>query len=131
MDKLVSDIQQYLQEDAGESQEALESVAVEEAAQLKRRLMPVGLITLLSACAVGSLAVVILMLGLVGSPSRLSADAIWLLGIGACGIFFSAMLISAWKRLVLLAQIEHHIRLILENKRLGNALLEEVIRNMN
>jgi len=40
------------------------------------------------------------------------------------------LLISAWKRLVLLSEIERNTRLILESKQAANALLEQYIKKV-
>jgi hypothetical protein len=41
------------------------------------------------------------------------------------------MLVSVWKRLALLSQIERNTRLILASRRKTNALLEQFVRNMS
>ena len=89
-----------------------------------------GLIALLSACAVGSITVAILLFGFVGSPASYPVDVMAMLAVGGCGIFFSTMLVSVWKRLLLLQQIERNTRQILESKQRANALLEYFLQNM-
>ena len=134
MDKLISDIQQYLNEEeyGGEMDTDVAPLAASDPAPLwhLRRPFLVGAITLLSACAVGSITVTILLLGIVGAPAGESFNTIWLLATGGCGIFFSTMLVSTWKRLLLLGQIERNTRLILETKQAANNLLEQYIRKM-
>jgi hypothetical protein len=53
-----------------------------------------------------------------------------MLATGGCGIFFSTMLVSTWKRLLLLGQIERNIRRILETKQAANELMEQYIQKM-
>jgi hypothetical protein len=134
LDKLISDIQQYLKEEDKKRQARQRIIAVaREATQktfhVKQPVFP-GVLTLAAACAVGSITVAIVLLGLLGPPSHDSMRVIALLSAAGCGIFFITMLVSAWKRLVLLHQIERNTRLILANKRRTNALLDEFIRNM-
>ncbi len=134
MNKLINDIQQYLREEEQKEREQWHFLPT-RASMVKKEPLPrpifIGLITLLSACAIGSITVAILLLGFVGTPLRDSTGAIWLLGAGGCGIFFSAMLFSVWKRLALLSQIERNTRLILASRRKTNALLEQFMRNMS
>ena len=134
IDKLVSDIQQYLREEEKEEQLALEGLPeAETAVSKKMRQHPVivGLLMLLSACAVGSITVAILLLGFVSAPATSPAATIWLLAIGGCGIFFTTMLLSAWKRLTLLGQIEKNTSLIMESKQRTNLLLEHYISKID
>lgn len=131
LDKLVSDIQEYLREEEQRSllrQEVASPPKPETAPRLKRRNIVVGAVTLLSACAVGSITVAVMLLGILGGPADSSIDTIWLFAAGGCGIFFSTMLVSSWKRLVLLSKIERNTRLILESKQAANELLEDYIR---
>jgi hypothetical protein len=134
MNKLINDIQQYLREE-GQKERKQWHFLPTKASLVKKEPLPrpvfIGLITLLSACAIGSITVAILLLGFVGTPLHDSTGAIWLLGAGGCGIFFSAMLVSVWKRLALLSQIERNTRLILASRRKTNALLEQFMRNMS
>ena len=100
----------------------------------KQRLRHPGysvLITLFSACALGSLTVAILLLGIVGGPGTDTIGTIWLLIAGGCGVFFSSMLISVWKRLVVLIQIEENTRLILDSRMRTNEILERFSQNLN
>lgn len=134
IDKLVGDIQQYLREEEKEEQQALQGLPEAESAvskQMLRHPLMVSIIMLLSACAVGSITVAILLLGFVSAPARNPVDTIWLLAIGGGGIFFSTMLLSVWKRLTLLGQIEKNTRLILESKQKANLLLEHYISRID
>ncbi len=133
IEKLVSDIQQYLREEEEERQigPGEPSDRVVTPSKDKRRPLLVGLMMLLSACAIGSITVAILLLGFIGNPSKNPVDIIALLAMGGCGIFFSTMLVSVWKRLLLLQQIEKNTREILESKQRANTLLEYFIQNMN
>lgn len=129
IDRLVSDIQEYLREEADRG--GLEHETAEEperAPTRMRRYALVGAITLLAACAVGSVTVAIMLLGILGAPE--GDSTIWLFAAGGCGVFFSAMLISSWKRLVLLEKIERNTRHILESKQAANELLEDYIRRI-
>lgn len=129
IDRLVSDIQEYLREEAdrgGLRDETAEEP--ERAPRRMRRYALVGAITLLAACAVGSVTVAIMLLGILGAPE--GDSTIWLFAAGGCGVFFSAMLISSWKRLVLLEKIERNTRHILESKQAANELLEDYIRRI-
>lgn len=134
MDKLMNDIQQYLREENRKRPFRRPSSSATAEPAAKRALIPrptiVGLITLLSACAVGSITVAILLLGFLGSSAHDAGGAIWLLAVGGCGIFFTSTLVSAWKRLVLLNQIEENTRQILASKLEANALLDHFMRNM-
>ena len=134
MDKLISDIQQYLSEEeygVGIDTDVAPLAAADPAPRWRlRRPFLVGTVTLLSACAVGSITVTILLLGIVGAPGGESLNTIWMLATGGCGIFFSTMLVSTWKRLLLLGQIERNIRLILETKQAANDLMEQYIQKM-
>lgn len=132
IEKLVSDIQQYLNEEEQEEQvEQQPSAEAESTAKSRaRRTIMVGVIVLLSACAVGSITVAILLLGIVGSPLHNPVDTILLLTVGGCGLFFATMLVSVWKRLLILQRIEENTRLILESKQRANELLEHYIRSM-
>lgn len=134
MNKLINDIQQYLREEEKKERKQWHFLPT-RASLVKKEPLPrpifIGLITLLSACAIGSITVAILLLGFVGTPLHDSTGAIWLLGAGGCGIFSSAMLVSVWKRLALLSQIERNTRLILASRRKTNALLEQFVRNMS
>lgn len=133
MNKLINDIQEYLSEEEQKERKQWHFLPT-KASLVKKGPLPrpvfIGLVTLLSACAIGSVTVAILLLGFVGTPFHGPTGTIWLLGAGGCGIFFSAMLISVWKRLALLSQIERNTRLILASRRKTNALLEEFINNM-
>jgi hypothetical protein len=134
MNKLINDIQQYLRAEEQKERKQWHFLPT-RASLVKKEPLPrpifIGLITLLSACAIGSITVAILLLGFVGTPLHDSTGAIWLLGAGGCGIFSSAMLVSVWKRLALLSQIERNTRLILASRRKTNALLEQFVRNMS
>jgi len=134
IDKLVSDIQGYLREEDEKNRTEREPDILHDLepalSAWTRRPSLVRLITLFSACAVGSITVAILLLGALGVPAGKSVGAIWLFAGGGCGIFFSALLISAWKRLVLLSEIERNTRLILESKQAANALLEQYIKKV-
>ncbi len=142
IDKLVSDIQEYLKEEEERSLLKEEIVSLDgdretesEIAQLSpRRNILLGATTLLAACAVGSIAVAIMLLGILGGPggsTEGTLNAIWLFAAGGCGIFFSTMLVSSWKRLVLLDRIERNTRQILESKQAANELLEDYIRKIS
>ncbi|UCD56335.1 MAG: hypothetical protein JSV16_10915 [Candidatus Hydrogenedentota bacterium] len=135
MDELISDIQQYLrrEEDEKGQEERWVSLMTQARSAVRtplRHSFFVGVITLLSASAVGSVTVAILLLGIAGGAVHDSVGTIWLLAGGGCGIFFSAMLVSVWKRLVILTQIEENTRLILASRRKTNALLKRFIQNM-
>ncbi|GAB4333011.1 MAG: hypothetical protein Kow0099_04820 [Candidatus Abyssubacteria bacterium] len=134
LDRLISDIQQYLKEEDKKKQARQRIVvAAREATQKKLRVnkpVAIGIMALAAACAVGAITVTIVLLGLMGPPSAHSTEVILLLSAAGCGIFFTVMLVLAWKRLMLLHQIERNTRLILANKRRTNALLDEFIRNM-
>ena len=134
IDRLVSDIQEYLREEEQQSGSAHATDSLQEEtahASWRRRLNAlVGMTTLLAACAVGSITVATMLLGILGGPSKGQIDPIWLFVAGGCGVFFSTMLISSWKRLTLLAQIEQNTRLILESKQAANELLEDYIRRI-
>ncbi len=134
MDKLMNDIQQYLREENRKRPLTRPGTSAPVEPSAKRTLVPrptiVGLITLLCACAVGTITVAILLFGFLGSPAHDANGTIWLLAVGGCGIFFTSMLVSAWKRLVLLSQIEENTRQILASKLEANALLEHLMRNM-
>jgi hypothetical protein len=130
MEKLVNDIQQYLREEDKEKQIGWNALADSDVLSHARHPLLVGLITLLSACAVGSITVAILLFGFVGSPATGPVDIMAMLAVAGCGIFFSAMLVSVWKRLVLLQQIERTTRQILESKERANALLEYFLQHM-
>ncbi len=134
IDRLVGDIQEYLREEDEKSRLALGGSQASDAEPTTRKLLRrpslAGSITFLSACAVGSITVAILLLGVVGVPSENSISTIWLFAAGGCGIFFSAMLISVWRRLLLLGEIEKNTRLILESKQTANALLEQYIKRV-
>ena len=134
MDKLMSDIQQYLREENRRKPVRRPGSPAPTEPSVKRTPIPrpifVGLITLLSACAVGSITVAILLLGFIGSSAHDANGTIWLLAVGGCGIFFTTTLVSAWKRLVLLSQIEENTRQILATKLEANALLDHLMRNM-
>jgi hypothetical protein len=134
MDKLVSDIQGYLNEEAQKKigDRLFFPGAMAESAPKRRIRGPnfSGLIIILSACAIGSLTVAILLLATMGGPVRDPIGIIWLLAAGGCGIFFSAALMSNWNRLIILRQIEKNTRLILATRRKTNALLEEFIQNV-
>lgn len=139
IDKLMSDIQEYLREEEQRSflKEEITTLGEEmepetEIAPLRtRRNILLGAITLLSACAVGSITVAIMLLGILGRPAEGPVDAIWLFAAGGCGIFFSTMLASSWKRLVLLDRIERNTRHILASKQAANELLEDYIRKIS
>lgn len=134
IDKLISDIQEYLNEEAEKKFEGhivFPNVVAESAPKRRvRRPIFLGMIILLSACAIGSLTVAILLLATLGGPVRDPAGIIWLLAAGGCGIFFSAALMANWKRILILAQIEKNTRLILDTRRKTNALLEEFLQNV-
>jgi len=134
IDKLVGDIQEYLREEEERSRTAQEPTPlhISEPAATRRLGRPslIGLMTLMSASAVGSITIAILLLGIVGVPSGNPVEIIWLFAAGGCGIFFSTMLVSAWKRLILLGKIEKNTRLILESKQAANALLEQYIKKV-
>jgi hypothetical protein len=134
MDKLMNDIQQYLKEENRKKRERWPSfLSAKEPAGMKTavpRPILVGFATLLSACAVGSITVAILLLGLVGISSSDAIGTIWLLAVAGCGIFFTTMLVSAWKRLVLLSQIEENTRQILASKLETNAILDHFMRHI-
>ncbi len=134
IDKLVDDIQEYLREEEERSLTAQEPTPrhISEPAATRRSGRPslIGLMTLMSASAVGSITIAILLLGIIGVPSGNPVEIIWLFAAGGCGIFFSTMLVSAWKRLILLGKIEKNTRLILESKQAANALLEQYINKV-
>lgn len=133
MDKLVGDIQEYLRQEERQGHIEEDVSPPTKTGRIPphlRRNLFVGTITLLAACAVGSVTVAIMLLGILGGPAENSIDPIWLFAAGGCGIFFVTMLVSAWKRLVLLGQIERNTRLILESKQAANDLLEDYIRKM-
>ena len=130
MEKLVSDIQQYLREENKDKPIGWNTLTDSETLSQVRRPFLVGLFALLSACAVGSITVAILLFGFVGSPAGSPVDIMAMLAVGACGIFFSTMLVTVWKRLLLLQQIERNTRQILESKQKANALLEYFLQNM-
>jgi hypothetical protein len=132
MDRLVSDIQEYLKSEEQEGR-AGQKDSLQETQPARRRFRAnalIGTTTLLAACAVGSITVAIMLLGFLGGPADGSIGPIWLFAAGGCGIFFSTILISSWKRLVLLARIERNTRLILESKQAANEMLEDYIRRM-
>ncbi len=135
MNKLISDIQEYLREEDARSQVKRQPLdAPEPIAGWKLRLRRPAysvLITLFSACALGSLTVAILLLGIVGGPGTDTIGTIWLLIAGGCGVFFSSLLISVWKRLVVLIQIEENTRLILDSRMRTNEILEQFSQNLN
>jgi len=134
MDRLISDIQEYLKEETGQKRgERFSFPSVRTASLQKGRMrgpLFVGLIILLSACAIGSLTVTILLLVTLGGPVHDPLGIVWLLAAGGCGIFFSTALMSNWKRLIILKQIEQNTRLILATRRKTNALLEEFIQQV-
>jgi hypothetical protein len=132
MDRLVSDIQEYLrEEEQHRSESAADSLQDTQRSPRRSRLNAlVGAATLLAACAVGSITVAIMLLGILGGPAQGPIHPIWLFAAGGCGIFFSTMLVSSWKRLLLLARIERNTRLILESKQVANELLEDYINRM-
>ncbi len=133
IDRLVSDIQEYLKEEGQRNNFVDEEASPEEPARALGRLRRnalIGATTLLAACAVGSVTVAIMLLGILGAPEGGSVDTIWLFAAGGCGVFFSAMLISSWKRLELLGKIERNTRRILESKQAANDLLEDYIRRI-
>jgi hypothetical protein len=126
MDRLVSDIQEYLREEEQQSR-STRTADTTQAPRRRRLNALIGTITLLAACAVGSITVAIMLLGILGGPAEGPVNPIWLFAAGGCGIFFSTMLVSSWKRLTLLARIERNTRLILESKQAANELLEDYI----
>ena len=134
IDKLVDDIQEYLREEEERSLTAQEPTPrhISESAATRRPGRPslIGLMTLMSASAVGSITIAILLLGIIGVPSGNPVEIIWLFAAGGCGVFFSTMLVSAWKRLILLGKIEKNTRLIFESKQAANALLEQYIKKV-
>ena len=89
IDKLVSDIQDYLREEDEKNRTECEpdlSHDLEPALSMwTRQPSLVRLITLFSACAVGSITVAILLLGALGVPAGKSVGAIWLFAAGGCG----------------------------------------------
>lgn len=132
MERLVSDIQEYLKSEEQQGRSGHKD-SPHETESARRRFRPntlVGTTTLLAACAVGSITVAIMLLGILGGPADEPVSAIWLFVAGGCGVFFSTMLISSWKRLVLLARIERNTRLILQSKQAANEMLEDYIRRM-
>jgi hypothetical protein len=130
MDRLVSDIQEYLREE--EQQGHTASLHETEPARRRFRMNAlVGTTTLLAACAVGSITVAVMLLGILGGPAEGPINPIWLFVAAGCGIFFSTILVSSWKRLVLLARIERNTRLILESKQAANEMLEDYIRRIS
>ena len=135
MDELISDIQGYLREETQRKLGERMGLPATAAISLPKRRAAgpifLGMIMLLSACAVGSLTVAILLLAAMGGPVHEPARIIWLLAAGGCGIFFSTALVSSWKRLIILRQIEKNTRLILVTRRETNTLLEEFIRNVD
>ena len=134
MDKLINDIQQFLREESEREQGEGMVLLPTDARSASDK--PVGhpnfirLITLLPACVVGSTTVAILLLAIAGGAARDSVGTIWLLAAGGCGIFFTAMLVSVWKRLVLLSRIEKNTRLILATRRETHELLERFIQSV-
>jgi hypothetical protein len=131
IEKLVSDIQEFLREE--DRHKDIGHYMVPDTGVTSNRTrnsLFVGILMLLSACAVGSITIAILLFGFIGNPSRNPVDTLGLLAVGACGIFFAAMLVSVWKRLVLLQQIEKNTRSILESKQRANALMEYFIERM-
>ncbi|RJP72600.1 MAG: hypothetical protein C4532_05905, partial [Candidatus Abyssobacteria bacterium SURF_17] len=134
MDELISDIQQYLKEENDVKEKKRLTTITERARTLKVRPLPrplfIGLIILLSACAVGSITVAFLLLGLFSVPALRAVGTLWLFAGAACGIFFTSALVASWKRLVILSRIEKNTRLILASRRKTNALLEQFIRNI-
>ncbi len=133
IDRLVSDIQEYLREENQRSHSMNSEASPGEAARAPGRLRRnalIGAITLLAACSVGSVTVAIMLLGILGAPEGGEIDTIWLFAAGGCGVFFTAMLISSWKRLQLLEKIERNTRRILESKQAANDLLEDYIRRI-
>ncbi len=135
MDKLISEIQNFLKKENPKKQEKLQKllpVAPRHRGKTKRNVIfPVGALTLLSACAVGALTVAMVLFGYARITNAHSMSAIWTLSAAACGIFLSAMLVSSWKRLVILSRIERNTRLILASRHKTNALLEHFIQDMN
>jgi hypothetical protein len=150
MDKLLSDIQHYLREEQQQiTPESQDDSSAEDMTQNESPVAPrgrksaqknilIGTITLLSACAIGSITVAIMLLGLLGVPGGMPGgpheapvSTIWLFAAGGCGIFFSAMLISSWRRLAILARIEKNTRLILESKQTANVLFEDYMRKFD
>ncbi len=133
IDRLVSDIQEYLREEGQRSpsmnSEAFPEEPVRAPGRLRRNAL-IGAITLFAACSVGSATVAIMLLGILGAPEGGEVETIWLFAAGGCGVFFSAMLISSWKRLELLGKIERNTRHILESKQAANDLLEDYIRRI-
>ncbi|MBI4831781.1 MAG: hypothetical protein HY801_09560 [Candidatus Lindowbacteria bacterium] len=134
IDRLISDIQQYLKtEEQKKKKRKLVLLAAdrnEPVRKIRRQPMVVGLVTLLSACAVGSITVAMILLAALGGPASDPVRPIWLLGLAGCGIFATAMLISVWKRLNILKNIEENTRLILVARRKTNVILERFIESM-
>ncbi|MBI5115439.1 hypothetical protein HZA56_03115 [Candidatus Poribacteria bacterium] len=134
MDKLLNDIQVYLkEEDQKKKKRRLVRLATEKDEPRPKIIRPpmlVSLITLLASCAVGSITVAIILLAVLGGPAHDPIRPLWLLGLAGCGIFSTTMLITVWKRLNILRNIEENTRLILAARRKTNALLERFIESM-
>lgn len=131
IDKLISDIQQYLKEEdqKKEIKETLEpppTPATEKSISFPKSMV-LELVLLLSAITTAVLTITILALGIFGGKSTAVAGTMTLLAVGGCGIFFTAILISVWKRISLLTQIEENTRLILASKLETNMLLERLM----
>jgi hypothetical protein len=131
IDKLINDIQQYLK-DEDQKKEIKKTFQPPPAPEMKRsisfpRSIILELVLLLSATTTAILTITILALGIFGGKSTAVAGTMTLLAIGGCGIFFTAILISVWKRISLLTQIEENTRLILASKLETNVLLERLM----
>lgn len=134
MDRLMQDIQQYLRDEATKKQvtkhasaPAPENAAIASLKTPLPKAIHMELMLLISACATGFLTLGILLLGLYGAKSEAVVGIMTLLSIGGCGIFFTAVLVSIWKRLIVLRQIEENTRLILVTKLEANAMLERLM----
>ena len=133
IEKLVSDIQEYLMEEERRSQlrGEIDSLLNGEPTRApSRQNIFVRTLTLISACIVGSITVAVLLLATLGGHAGSPSDQIWLFAAGGCGIFFTTMLVTSWKRLEILNRIERNTRLILESKQVANELLEDYIRKV-
>jgi hypothetical protein len=133
MDKLIHDIQQYLRDEDSKKQpvtsEPLSTSEDSTTTHAKPSFSRAAteMILLISACTTALLTVAIILIGLIDGEARAATGTMTLLIIGGCGMFFSIVLISIWKRLVLLGQIEENTRLILASKLEANAILERLI----
>jgi uncharacterized membrane protein YccC len=130
IDRLIKDIQQYLRQEDQKKQAEKNTQPPPLPSSIEQKARPAAhleFMLLISACTTAVLTITILLLGVLSGKSEAVSGTIMLLAAGGCGIFFTAVLISIWKRLVLLNQIEENTRQILASKLEVNVLLERLM----